>query len=103
MDIYISAEIRSLSKGNPGALSFLTEVCNLSTDASIKALDKIKESGIVGWGLYVLWSDICERDMNNVIKLLDDCPLPLLKDACSRQDYSGRKLVAKYLPSEEKK
>lgn len=87
--------IISLAKSNPGALSFLMELNASYVPDQIK--DKIKSSGIVGTDLYVLWSDLCEKDLALVSKLVENCPLEILKDACSRQDYSGRKLVAEYL------
>lgn len=86
--------LATLSKGNPGALQFLME---LVSSGQIKVVSKIESSGIVGTDLYVLWSDLCDRDMNNVVKLVERCPIDVLKDACSRQDYSGKKLVSDYL------
>lgn len=86
---------QTLAKGNPGAMHFLMKL--ISPDVPIRTVAKVENCGIVGGDLYVLWSDICEGDMNKVIKLLDDCPLALLKDACSRQDYSGKEMVAEYL------
>lgn len=88
-------ELNHLSKGNIGALSFLMELQSPSTPAI--TLEKIQLSGITGTDLYVLWADLCGRDMGNVIKLVDNCPLETLKDACSRQDYSGMGLISEYL------
>ena len=90
----------SLSKGNPGALAFLMEL--VKPEMPIRTIARLENSGIVGADLYVLWSDICEKDMAKVIKLVDGCPLPLLKDACSRQDYSGREMVAQYFEGDPK-
>lgn len=86
---------QSLANGNPGALRFLMELG--SPDVPVRTVAKIENSGIVGTDLYVLYSDLCERDMQKVVKLVDNCPLDTLKEACSRQDYSGRELVYKYL------
>lgn len=99
-DIYISEKARTLSKGNPGAMRFLAEF--YTSEASDATVEKIESSGIVGTDLYVLYSDICDCDMETAIKLIDNCPLDLLKHACSRQDYSGKKLVEKYLQDEKK-
>ena len=85
----------SLANGNPGALHFLMQLGR--TDVPVRTVEKIEKSGIIGTDLYVLYSDLCDRDMYKVVKLVDDCPLDILKDACSRQDYSGRELVSKYL------
>lgn len=86
--------IASLAKGNPGAAVFLSEL--VSSGASY-TFAKIKDSGITGTDLYVLYSDLCNKDLCNVIKLVGACPMDILKDACSRQDYSGRILVSNYL------
>lgn len=88
--------IVSLSKGNPGALDFLMKLC-CNPDIPFRTVAQIENSGIEGTDLYVLYADIANRDMQNVIKLMDNCPLDVLKEACSRQDYTGRELVAKYL------
>lgn len=93
-DKYIPQTFRSLSKGNPGAMHFLCEL--IMPGIPFRTVNKVENSGIVGADLYVLWSDICEKDMKKVVQLMDDCPLPLLKDACSRQDYSGKEMVAQY-------
>lgn len=87
--------LHSLSKGNPGALDFLIQL--MQPTVPLITVAKIEKSGIVGTDLYVLYSDLCGRDMQKVIKLVDNCPLDILKDACSRQDYSGRGLVAEFL------
>ena len=47
-----------------------------------------------------MWHDICQCDLSKMISLLriairDKDKAELLKDACKRQDYSGRKLLQK--------
>ena len=93
-DIYISQTIRNLAKGNPGAVRFLAELS--TSEAYDRTFEKLEESGIIGGDIYVLCSDICEGDLKKVVNLLDNCPIDLLKEACSRQDYSGKEMVAKY-------
>lgn len=84
------------SQGNPGALRFLMRIYNsraatliLSTLGSCKS--------IRGTNLYVLHADLCDKDLNKVYQLCRHCPHDILEDACSRQDNSGKELVAKYL------
>ncbi len=79
-----------LAQGNFGALAFLQQ-CTQHT------INVLVQLGIRGTDLYVLHSDLCGKDMYKVEKLLSDCPKEILVDACSRQDYSGRKLVEKYM------
>jgi len=54
--------------------------------------------GIYGTAIYVLWSDICGKDMPKMLAVLRSVQLgfftrEVLRDACSRQDYSGREMV----------
>lgn len=89
-------QLFQLSGGNPGALTFLMELMQ-NPVVGLKVLPTIQEQGIKGTDLYVLWSDLCGKDLDKVVKLVENCPADVLKNACSRQDYSGRGLVAQYL------
>jgi hypothetical protein len=92
-------QIIEWSQGNPGAMSFLMSL--ILPENAIKSLPilmKLEEAkSIRGTSLYVLWSDLCGRDLALVEQLCKRCPTPILEDACSRQDYSGRALVAEYI------
>ena len=87
------------SQGTPGALMFLMKILELENIMmSFTIVRKLEEAKTIrGTNLYVLWSDLCEKDMSKVEQLCKTCPTNVLEDACSRQDYSGRKLVAEYL------
>lgn len=91
-------QIIEWSQGNPGALTFLMSI--IQPDNLVKALTiipKLEEAkSIRGTNLYVLWSDLCQRDISKVETLCKNCPTPILEDACNRQDYSGRSLVSQY-------
>jgi hypothetical protein len=88
----------NLSQGNPGALTFLMGLMESENIAfSLDVMAKIGTCQIKGTDLYVLWSDLCGKDYGKVHMLCIACPDEVLKDACSRQDYSGRELVTKYL------
>lgn len=92
-------DIYKLAEGNPGAMTFLQNC--MAPDAGLTGLDIIFRlrtlKKIVGTDLYVLWSDLCNRDLNKVHALLIKCPEHILVEACSRQDYSGKELVKEYL------
>ena len=91
--------IVELAQGNPGALMFLIKLAqaeNPGRDLFI-AMRLEKLESIRGTNLYVLWSDLCGNDMDQVYSLLEKCPPNILEDACSRQDYSGRELVSPYM------
>ena len=92
-------QILQWSQGNPGAMAFLMSF--LQPENSLKGLTiipKLEEAqSIRGTNLYVLWSDLCNKDLSKVEKLCKNCPTNILEDACNRQDYSGRELVSDYL------
>lgn len=86
-------------QGNPGAMIFLM---NLIAPENIQyclpiAVRLDQMPSLRGTNLYVLWSDLCGRNISLVAKLCESCPNDILEDACSRQDYSGRELVSTYL------
>lgn len=86
------------SDGNPGAIVFLIGLYrkeNLSI--AFPVIDKLERCKIRGTDLYILFSDLCDKDYIKVSKLCKNCPDEILKDACSRQDYSGKKLVEQYI------
>ena len=87
------------AQGNPGALTFLMELLEpKNMDVFIPIVFKLEDcKSIRGTNLYVLWNDLCGRDMEKTAKLCSSAPNDILMDACSRQDYSGRELIAKYL------
>lgn len=93
-------QIIEWSQGNPGALNFLMQVfmSRIITinDAQFAQRTIEKYTTLRGTNLYVLYSDLCDKNMDKVFHLLRNCPQDILEDACSRQDYSGRELVSKY-------
>lgn len=96
----------SWSRGNPGAASFLMQVAVSELQYEDKEIifDKLQEcEAIRGTNLYVLYSDLCKKDMQKVLTLAKNCPRDILEDACSRQDYSGVKLVEPYLETQTEK
>lgn len=94
-----------MSDGNPGAITTMVELlqCNASIDpesafGNIGAIITLDSLNIYGTDIYVLWSDICNKDTTKMIAVLRASQLGLLpsvtlKDACSRQDYSGKEMI----------
>lgn len=97
--------LMSMSEGNPGALNVLMEIIKKSQiiDPDNKAdgiavilfLDSL---GIYGTDIYILHNDICENDIVMTLAVLRATQFGMfsesvLKDACGRQDRSGRDLV----------
>ena len=97
--------VGKLSNGNPGAATALFEMLTLgakvdpdSFAAGFTGLLNLDSFGIYGTDIYVLYSDICERNVTKTLAVLRAVQLGLfdreiLKNACSRQDYSGKALV----------
>lgn len=94
-----------MADGNPGAVTAMMELLqdDNKTDpdsfiggiGNILSLDTI---GIYGTDIYVLWSDICGRDIVKMISLLRGHQLgfitsELLKEISGRQDRSGKSLI----------
>lgn len=66
--------------GGIGVMLFLDSLCIYDTD------------------IYVLYSDICDKDIVKMIAVLRAVqmglfPSAVLKDVCSRQDFSGKEIV----------
>jgi len=92
-------QIIEWSQGNPGALTFLMEFLKPGNEIlGISIISKLEQTkSIRGTNLYVLWSDLCDKDLNKVEMLCKNCPIDILEDACSRQDYSGINLIKEYI------
>ena len=105
LDDTIVSAVTKMSEGNPGALSTLMEMYSKSPKIDsddfmqgigpILSLDSL---GIYGTDIYILHNDICERDMIKTLAVLRAVQLghfngAILKDACHRQDRSGKSMV----------
>ncbi len=89
-------KLAEMSAGNIGAANFLMQV---AAEGREFVLDKIYELKITGTDLYVLFSDLGNRDIDTVEKILEKVPTAILVLACSKQDYSGQGMIAPYLNS----
>ena len=94
-------DIIEMSEGNPGALTCLMGIMQFEDQEDlvngIKIVSKLKTLNIKGTDIYVLWSDLAERDYSKMANICEKCPDEILVDACSRQDYSGIELVKNYI------
>jgi hypothetical protein len=119
----IMSMLTKMAEGNPGAvgamMSIIEDKGKIDPDdfmGSIGAILSLDSIGIYGTDIYVLWSDICDKKTNKMLAVLRSHQLgylteSILKDACSRQDRSGKamidveglyKKVCKYLPNFDK-
>lgn len=97
--------ITKMVDGNPGATQCLLQLMKDSPSidpdsalGSLSPLISLDEYEIYGTDIYVLWSDICERDSVATLGVLRAVQLgfldrAILKDAAHRQDYSGREMI----------
>jgi len=101
----LTQTIMRMSEGNPGAVQAMAVMMQNSVkidpESALKEFSGIvslDSFGIYGTAIYVLWSDICGKDMPKMLAVLRSVQLgfftrEVLRDACSRQDYSGREMV----------
>lgn len=101
----IQSVITKMAEGNPGAAIAMIELVEkgaaIDPDSAWGgwgALMSLDTADIYGSGIYVLFSDICDRDPAKTIAVLRACQLGILpeatlKDACSRQDRSGKQII----------
>ena len=92
-------QIIQWSKGNPGALMFLMGLMEgVNMLFAISIISKLEEcTSIRGTNLYILFSDLCNKDYALCATVCKSCPNDILEDACGRQDYSGRELIKDFL------
>lgn len=96
--------VMKMSDGNYGAmdgLMTLLKSSHIDPDnilGGIGVMLFLDTLQIYGTDIYVLYSDICDKDIVKMIAVLRAAQMgwfdaAILKDACSRQDYSGRQMV----------
>ena len=105
LDMSAGDMILKMSEGNPGAATTLMEMLKEggkidpdSAFAGFTGIINLDSFGIYGTNIYILYSDICGRDVLKTLAVLRAVQLGLfnreiLREACSRQDYSGKSLV----------
>ncbi len=102
-DTGISA-ITKMCDGNPGAMNALMEIMSDTTTdpdngmGGIGVILNLDSMGIYGTDIYILHNDICDRDTPKMLGVLRACQMGLfsrdiVKDACSRQDRSGKDMI----------
>ena len=97
--------VTKMSEGNPGAINvimlLLTRAGTIDKNDAMGGIGKVlllDTFGIYGTDIYVFYSDICGSDLVKMVAVLRATQMGLfsssiLKDACHRQDYSGRDMV----------
>ena len=98
--------VMKMCEGNPGAINVIMEMLNtennkIDPDSLMGGLIKIlslDDMGIYGSDIYVLYNDLCDKQVVKVFALLRGHQLGFLdtstlKNACSKQDRSGKKMI----------
>jgi hypothetical protein len=92
-------DFTQLAQGNMGAMSAVMALYGPETSVgdAFFVEKKLNEMPTIrGTNLYVLYSDLCDKDAKKVMQLFRNCPNDVLEDACSRQDRSGVAMVKQY-------
>lgn len=94
-----------MSDGNPGAMTAIMELIKNGAQidpenalGGLGALVNLDMDNIYGTDIYVLWNDVCDRNNIKMISVIRAAQLGFfshvtLKDACSRQDRSGKDMI----------
>lgn len=96
--------IKKMTDNNPGAANVIEQlimydgVDKKTTASGGTILYLLNDYEIYGTDLYVFYNDICDRNLEKMLAVVLGVFLKLfdkdvLKDACSRQDYSGKNIV----------
>lgn len=100
MDVVIK-----MSEGNPGAmtarLDILKNAKQIDPDDFMEGMSNIlmlDTCEIYSWAIYVLYSDICDRDTKKMIAVIRAVQLGFfmkeeLKKACYREDRKGKEMI----------
>ena len=59
-----------LCEGNPGALTFMLEAYKYRPFAAECAFARMRDAGITGSKLYMLWNDCCSRDTQKAVGIM---------------------------------
>lgn len=96
--------VLKMSEGNPGAMNVILSILQenkIDPDNIMGGLEPIfllDTYGIYGTDIYILNNDICEGDLAKTLAVLRATQMGMfdsniLKEACHRQDRSGKQLV----------
>lgn len=94
-----------MADGNPGAAVAIGQILKraneIDPEMALGGLNYIlllDEYGIYGTDIYVLFSDICDKDLAKMLAVIRATQLgildpKLLSAACAQQDYSGKDII----------
>jgi hypothetical protein len=91
----LQMDIIQMAQGNPGAINCLIQVADSDKGALI--IDTLQSYNIKGTDIYVLWSDICDRNVELMAYLCNVVPGHQLAAESAKQDRSGVEALSHYL------
>lgn len=59
-----------LCEGNPGALTFMMAAYDKYLFFAERAFARMRDNGIKGSKLYMLWNDCCDRDISKAVDIM---------------------------------
>lgn len=82
-----------LSAGNTGCANAIVQHHKYNTEQTIEVINKLRELGIKGTDVYVLYNDIAEYDFNCLHSIVKYTEPSKLITACSKQDRTGKYIL----------
>ena len=64
--------VAKLAEGNPGAVNVMVMLMNRLGGDAFDVYAKLLSRGIKGSNIWILWKDICERDLGRFIKAVEN-------------------------------
>lgn len=90
--------LSKLIDGNMGTATCLLGLTQPENEPLMnRIIPVVLRLGIKGSDLYVLWSDISNKDYELMAYLCGSAPDKLLIEASSKQDYSGKHILAHFI------
>jgi hypothetical protein len=62
----------AIAEGNPGALTFLVEAYAKDPFKAERGFQRMRDAGITGSRLYMLWNDCCNRDTEMAMDIMSN-------------------------------
>lgn len=61
-----------IAEGNPGALTFIMQAYEESLGMAELGFQRMRDNGILGDKLYMIWNDCCGRDTKKAVKVINE-------------------------------
>ena len=78
-----------ICEGNPGALQFAMSAYNLVPVKAEWVFRRLRDNGITGTELYMLWNDCCGRDTYLALRIGNTAPIMEIKKHINREEGRG--------------